>query len=189
MSVDQVESRRERTLATAAQLFATLGYHGTGVDEIGEAMGVTGPAIYRHFPNKQALLDAICLDGMKSLLEGAQRQVAERRPPRGTLEALVEMRVEFAFGPHRLAFPIHRNEEANLSSTVRLQIEELNNLYRAEWIRVLSQLRPDVSTKELHVAWLAAHVMIGFTAFREATVGPDELKPHLERMALAVILA
>src|SRR3712207_7203981 len=49
-------SRREQILQAAAQLFAERGSRAVGVDDVGAAVGVTGPAIYRHFAGKDAML-------------------------------------------------------------------------------------------------------------------------------------
>src|SRR2546423_12904902 len=51
--------RRERILASATSLFLENGFHGAGIDDIAAAAGVTGPAIYRHFKNKDAVLVAL----------------------------------------------------------------------------------------------------------------------------------
>ena len=50
------ESRREQILATAAELFAARGFHGVSVAELGAACGISGPALYKHFSSKQAML-------------------------------------------------------------------------------------------------------------------------------------
>ena len=55
-------NRRELLLAAASRLFARRGYHGVSVADIGEAIGVTAPAIYRHFASKEAILVSIVLD-------------------------------------------------------------------------------------------------------------------------------
>jgi AcrR family transcriptional regulator len=50
---------RKATIAlTAAELFCARGFHNVGVEDIAKAVGITGPAIYRHFPTKQAILAA-----------------------------------------------------------------------------------------------------------------------------------
>jgi AcrR family transcriptional regulator len=49
-------ARREAILTAAAQLFAERGYAAVGMDDIGAAAGVTGPAIYRHFGAKATVL-------------------------------------------------------------------------------------------------------------------------------------
>src|SRR5664279_1623159 len=52
-------ARREAILTAASQLFAERGYAAVGMDDIGAAAGVTGPAIYRHFGAKASVLTAV----------------------------------------------------------------------------------------------------------------------------------
>jgi AcrR family transcriptional regulator len=58
-SEPRLDARRAQLLAAAARLFRRHGFNGVGIDDIGAAAGVSGPAIYRHFRGKQALLAAI----------------------------------------------------------------------------------------------------------------------------------
>ena len=46
-------------LKVAATLFSERGYDSVSINDIGFAAGVTGPAIYRYFPSKEALLLSI----------------------------------------------------------------------------------------------------------------------------------
>jgi AcrR family transcriptional regulator len=185
----QAASRQERILEVAAELFASRGFRATSVGDIGDAVGISGPALYRHVQNKQSMLDSVCLAGMRSLLEGAREIVAVGDPPTRTLDELIRMRVSFAFGVHRWAFLIYRNEEENLSTRARRQMTALYDLYRAEWVRVLTQVRPAADTVELQVAWLAAHALVGYTAMNETGDDKHDLEEHLFRMAKAVLLA
>lgn len=52
-------SRRDEIVLVAGELFAADGFAAVGMDDIGAAAGVTGPAIYRHFPSKAAVLVAV----------------------------------------------------------------------------------------------------------------------------------
>src|SRR5207248_11222301 len=67
--------RRERILASATSLFLENGFHGAGIDDIAAAAGVTGPAIYRHFKNKDAVLVAL-FDRLAERLAGILATVA-----------------------------------------------------------------------------------------------------------------
>ena len=49
-------SRREEILQIAARLFAENGYHGTGIAELGEAVGLGKGALYHHIGSKEDLL-------------------------------------------------------------------------------------------------------------------------------------
>ena len=50
---------KERILETALRLFAEGGYEGTSTGDIAKVLGVTKGALYRHYRNKRAILDAI----------------------------------------------------------------------------------------------------------------------------------
>ncbi|HYE42183.1 MAG TPA: TetR/AcrR family transcriptional regulator [Caulobacteraceae bacterium] len=49
---------RERALATASRLFYALGVRAVGMEQIVETSGVAKTTIYRHFPTKDALVEA-----------------------------------------------------------------------------------------------------------------------------------
>ncbi|MFC4453312.1 TetR/AcrR family transcriptional regulator [Deinococcus sonorensis] len=71
-------STRERALAQAAQLFTERGYHGVSMREVAQAVGVTKPALYHHFVDKDALFLAVLeesLEGLMALLQRASTQV------------------------------------------------------------------------------------------------------------------
>src|SRR6476659_10380873 len=70
-------SRREEILQIAVGLFASRGYHGVSMDDIGAAAGVTGPALYHHFAGKEAMLAAALNPVSEQLLEGGRARTAE----------------------------------------------------------------------------------------------------------------
>ena len=55
-------SRRADFVQAAAELFADRGYAGTSVDDVGNRLGVSGPAVYWHFESKEALLTTMLAD-------------------------------------------------------------------------------------------------------------------------------
>ena len=70
-------NRRELILEAAIELFHERGYPATGVDDIGKAVDVSGPAIYRHFSSKEEiLLEAIRLaaDEVQEANQAADKQ-------------------------------------------------------------------------------------------------------------------
>ncbi|MBI5088563.1 MAG: TetR/AcrR family transcriptional regulator [Actinobacteria bacterium] len=54
--------RRDQILEVAVQVFARRGYHGTSMNDVAEAAGVTKPVLYQHFDSKQALYLALIED-------------------------------------------------------------------------------------------------------------------------------
>ena len=64
------EDRRRQILAVAARLLDERGVDGLRIPDVAQAAGVTRPVIYRHFPNRQAIL--------MDLLEETGSALAER---------------------------------------------------------------------------------------------------------------
>ena len=76
-------SRRDQILATAAELFAARGFHGVSVADLGAACGISGPALYKHFPSKDAMLAEMLVSISEELLAVGRRRVAEAPRPGG----------------------------------------------------------------------------------------------------------
>jgi AcrR family transcriptional regulator len=55
---------KQRILAVAEELFARKGLEGTTIAEIADTVGMRAPGVYRHFPNKRAIYDAVLDDLM-----------------------------------------------------------------------------------------------------------------------------
>jgi AcrR family transcriptional regulator len=53
------EARRDQVLRAAEALFARGGYHGVGLREIAARVGIRAPSLFKHFPSKHALYNAV----------------------------------------------------------------------------------------------------------------------------------
>jgi AcrR family transcriptional regulator len=53
------EARRDQVLRAAEALFARHGYRGVGLREIAAQVGIRAPSLFKHFPNKKALYNAV----------------------------------------------------------------------------------------------------------------------------------
>ncbi len=62
---------RERVLTVAQEAFATEGL-AVSIPEIARRAGVGVGTIYRQFPTKEALFEAIVVEGMTAILESAR---------------------------------------------------------------------------------------------------------------------
>lgn len=64
-------------LLHAMRAFNEHGYHGTSVRDIASRVGVTVPALYYHYENKQALLATLLETSMKDVLDRCRAAAAE----------------------------------------------------------------------------------------------------------------
>ena len=92
------KTRRQREfVAAAARLFSARGYHSVGINEISAELGLSGPAIYRHYPSKEALLIAVLDEAITSHLEEVRDIVSSGSAPREILDAIVDHHIKFAY--------------------------------------------------------------------------------------------
>ncbi|MDP9798470.1 AcrR family transcriptional regulator [Catenuloplanes nepalensis] len=172
-------SRRDEILSIAVRLFASRGYHGVSMDDIGSAAGVTGPALYHHFRGKEAMLVAALIPVSESLLAGGRERVAEHeRDPRAALESLISFHVEFALA-NPAVIALHLHELDRLPEEPRRQIRRLQRLYVEEWVQVLTVLRAELTAAEARVMAHAAFGLMNSTPF---------LGGEVERERRAVLL-
>jgi AcrR family transcriptional regulator len=163
-------SRKEEILAIAVELFATRGYHGVSMDDIGAAAGVTGPALYHHFKGKEAMLAAALYPVSQNLLEGGKKRVSEHADdPEHALSALVDFHVDFALN-NPAVIALHLHELDRLPEEPRREIRRLQRLYVEEWVRTLTALRPDLPPPDARVLAHAAFGLMNSTPFLSGEV-------------------
>ena len=104
--MDRRQQYREQTRQEAKRIaLDQLAEHGTAgisVNAIGKRMGVTGPALYRYFANRDALLTELISDGYLDLADTAETAVAAGTTPAERLRnAAHAMRSWALDAPHR----------------------------------------------------------------------------------------
>jgi AcrR family transcriptional regulator len=78
---------RARVLAAAQEAFADKG-PGVPLDEIARRAGVGAGTVYRHFPSKESLFEAVVLDGVERLSEQARERLDAPDPGRAFFDFL-----------------------------------------------------------------------------------------------------
>lgn len=179
--------RRTRVMLIAAGRFLSKGFSATSIDEIAEAAGTTGPALYRMFDSKQDILDQLCLAGMEMRLKAIQ-SVVDRQDddPRDMLRHLVRARIAFAFGAWGSQAAITLAEYKYLSPAAAREVDTASEISMGEWLRCLAQIRPQTPTRELLSTIYAVLLEISYVALYIDDLAPDhDVRETLERIALA----
>jgi AcrR family transcriptional regulator len=182
-----VPTRSNQIQRAAAHLFAERGYGATSIDDIGAAAGVSGPAIYWHFPGKQALLAAMLIRISEQLLEGGSACVAAAADAQGALVALVEGQVHFALAQPDLIV-VHSRELRQLDEQQAHTVRALQRQYVDVWVVVLRRLYPRVARARATAAVQAVIGLINSTPYT-SSLQPRSLSPMLRDMALAALHA
>ncbi|MFF3244944.1 TetR/AcrR family transcriptional regulator [Streptomyces sp. NPDC002870] len=151
-------TRREQILKEAARLFAERGFHGVGVDEIGAAVGISGPGLYRHFPGKDAMLAELLVGISERLLSGGRLRVEEAdADPEVLLASLIDGHIDFALDDRPL-ITLHDRELDRLRDSDRKLVRQLQRQYVELWVTAVRELHPDVAESE---ARAAVHAVFG----------------------------
>jgi AcrR family transcriptional regulator len=140
-------SARERILGHAIPLFRERGFAGVGIDEIGAASGVTGPAVYRHFRNKQDVLVAAASRASEQLSLAVSRALVGRAEPSDALDALIAEHLRLmAESPDLMA--VYWTQKHALSDEQRDSILRRERSSIDDWVGVLGRVRPDLTEPE-----------------------------------------
>jgi AcrR family transcriptional regulator len=170
----------ERILNTARTMFGRGGLSALSMRDIAKKVGITPMAIYRHYENKQALVDALVLDG----LDEWSRRVAAIPPsePLEWLRTINEAYLEFALRKPRryeAAFLMHSSKarrypddfNAGSSPAGALQMNLITELMRRGVLKAESPIEIMVANAALAqgliTLYRAGRIVGGEAEFRE----------------------
>lgn len=162
--------RRTQLLAVAATLMAERGFLAVRLEDIGAAAGVSGPAIYRHFSGKEALLVELLVEISTRLLTGARAVAAGTSGDAETLDALIEFHLDFALGEPDL-IRIQDRDLANLPAAAQRQVRRAQRRYLEIWVEVLCRLNPALAEDDARVMAHAVFGLLNSTAHSIKTPG------------------
>jgi len=176
--------RRSALLSEAARLFANHGFDGVSIEDLGASVGVSGPAVYRHFPSKQAVLAALLVGVSQGLLEGGRAVVAAADDDAEALRSLVRFHVDFALRDPDVIRVQDRDLEV-LAPDDQQAVRKLQRSYVDLWVGVLSGLAPTTDRAELRLRAQATFGLLNSTPFSARGLSAARMRALLEEMALA----
>jgi AcrR family transcriptional regulator len=180
--------RREQIIAAATEILATRGYAEAGLDEIGILAGVTGSAIYRHFDNKDELLEAVLSSALGDVMARVAEIVAASTTPLETLERLVQNLAESTHRDTRLARTLWRDLR-HLGRQGPRVFDRVHRLHVEEFVHALLQLRPDMSDAEARTRVDAIYgLVLGVEDF-DRGIATERLQELVVGMGMRILLA
>ncbi|MGO4385232.1 SACE_7040 family transcriptional regulator [Specibacter sp. RAF43] len=181
-------NRRQVLLDAAATLFAQRGFNGVSIEDLGQAAGVSGPAVYRHFSGKQALLGALLVGVSEDLLAGGRDVMGRAHEDATALRELIAFQVNFALAKPDV-IRVQDRDLDSLSPADRNRVRSLQRGYVELWVDVLGRLSPGRDTTVLRIQAHAVFGLINSTPhsvhMHGRPVGTAVAGPVLEAMAWA----
>jgi AcrR family transcriptional regulator len=183
--------RRGLLLQAAERQFAERGYLAVRLEDIGAAADVSGPAIYRHFPNKEALLVELLVGISTRLLAGGRAVVAQAgEDAAAALSGLVDFHLDFAFGEPDL-IRIQDRDLNQLPLNALRQVRRSQRQYVEVWVRVLREVHPGLVESDARLTAHATFGLINSTPYSTKPAGgnPTGSAPHSRAVLRAMTVA
>lgn len=193
---------KERILQEALQLFAQKGYMATSMNDIAKQLGITKPALYKHYTSKQAIFDSI-IERMNQLDE---ERALKYEMPEGTIDQMAEKYAQTSLEKIKIyseAQFLHWTEDPFASAFRRMltleqyRSEEMQQLYHQYLcggpVMYMADLFGSMTGKEENAMQLALefyspmfllYSMYDAADSKEKKQGIcDQLKEHIDRFA------
>jgi AcrR family transcriptional regulator len=179
--------RRDEILRVAARMFADRGFTGVSIDDLGAAVGLSGPALYRYFPGKESILAQMLVGISERLLDGGTRRVVESPDATAALTELIGFHVDFALdNPDLIA--VQFRDLAHLPEAERVRVRRLQSRYVDLWVAALARRDDGIDPDRARASAHAVFGLINSTP-HSARLSRPQMAALLRGMATAALAA
>lgn len=175
--------RRQQLLAGASRLFAERGFRAVSIEDLASDAGVSGPALYRHFESKEAILADLLIKVSEQLLAQGAEHVANASSPSDALRSLIRFHTEFALRDRDL-IRIQDHDFANLATSDAKTVSRLQRAYLEVWVAVLSDIDPAQSESVTRTKIQAVFGLLNSTPHSASHRDTETTRVVLEEMAI-----
>lgn len=177
-------ARRAAILASAVDLFSRNGYAAVGMSHIGAAAGVTGPAIYRHFPSKAAMLAGIFDTVIDTVITAPSE-------PRSVVPAdrLRDAIGTYAAGvsANRTVMAVFVREVHHLPAGEYDRLRDRQRTLVQHWRTLLAAVHPDWDGERVRTAVHAAFGLLNSVGLFSSPLADAPLAAQLRTLAIAAL--
>jgi AcrR family transcriptional regulator len=187
------KDRKAQIARVAAESFSALGYHAVSMEAIAARVGISAPALYRHYGSKYELFRGAVLTLGQQLVDCTDFADAEpaeisAADPAATLAHLVDALIEVTLA-NRESGGLYRWQARYLhgddQSTLMDQLRTVNRRIQ----RPLKAIRPSLTSPHLWMLSSGLLSVIGSIVDHRVALPPDEMRELLADAASAVLSA
>jgi len=179
--------RKTQLAQVAAELFRARGYHGVGINDIAAAAGLTGPALYRHFADKQSVLSYVLLSAVRDMEAETTAALSTLERPSGEQVDQLLSRIASASVERRDVAALWRWEGRNLSPEDQREIGKRSSTLLTTWAKVLLDVRPELPGADAELLCWAALSVFGSVSVHHTTVAKRRFERLLVDIAKRVL--
>jgi AcrR family transcriptional regulator len=178
--------RRAALLASAKRLIAKQGYLGVRLEDIGGAAGVSGPAVYRHFASKDAVLATLLVEISRYLRDGGRRIQESAASPADAVRGLIAWQLDFALAEPELIL-IYDRDRFHLPAADLQDVRRTQRAYVEIWVDAITAAVPSGSVDADRTRAHAVIGLINSTPRIPRMTGSPQTRVALTGMALGAL--
>ncbi|MGV0624389.1 TetR/AcrR family transcriptional regulator [Mycolicibacter minnesotensis] len=187
------KNRKAQITRAAAETFSAQGYHATSMEAIASKVGISAPALYRHYPSKYQMFAVVVGDLGQQLVDSTAfvddlTDAELQSDPAGVLDRIVEG-ISASSIDNRAASGLFRWQARYLKSEDQAKLMEQMSTVSARLGRPLSVLRPELNALEQWTLSVALVSVGGSIIGHGLQLPEDEIKALLITAARAVAAA
>ncbi len=180
------KTKKERIFIEAAKLFQSKGYAATSMRELAKQVGLKPSSFYSHIKSKEEILEIICKRASALFSEGLEKIISQKLSPIKTLEQIIDLHVEVAFG-NPSAITVFNDEWKHLTGEALKSFRANRKSYQNAVIAVIKSGIENGNLKNLD-ATIIFNTIIGGTRWLHFINNPSEAMANRIRKQLKDIL-
>jgi AcrR family transcriptional regulator len=151
-------TRSDELIDAAISLFAEHGYAAVSIDDIGAAVGITGPSVYKHFESKHDLL-------LEAIVRGTSRMMDDLAAASEASSNLVEKLRQISDAYVGLALDesdligVLIGETIHLEPAARSRTRKVQRAVIDDWVALLRACQTDLDPTEARIKVQAAQMV------------------------------
>ncbi|MCV3212322.1 TetR/AcrR family transcriptional regulator [Plectonema radiosum NIES-515] len=179
---------RTRILSAALRLFASQGFDGTTTRDLAQAAGVAEGTLFRHFPNKKAILVEVATNGWVEILTDLLTELSEM----GSYKAVAQVMRRRMWNMHknvdlmRVCF-MEAQFHPDLRDRIQLEvIDKMSSVAEAFFQTAMDKgIYRQTNAKLVAKVFLGMFAIAGFSnnTLMEPDASPEEMKEMAEGLA------
>jgi AcrR family transcriptional regulator len=180
--------RRTEIQQAALRLFHERGFAETSMEDIGSAVGLAGPSIYRHFASKAEILETALSEQSVDFWTQLEQVLTSDDRPEQRLREAVQSAVDWWF-EHPLITAVAIQLRGYLGEEEQQAAEREDRRLMTAWVNILVAARPELDRPEAKLLVRGALDLVLAMALTRTSLSRQRAAEASRRAMLAALLA